>query len=67
MSNIADTDLFQPVTIGAWQLSNRIVMAPLTRCRIKHDGIPAPLQAEYYAQRASAGLIIKALIAHSLR
>lgn len=58
MSNIADTDLFQPVTIGAWQLANRVVMAPLTRCRVKHDGIPGPLQATYYAQRASAGLII---------
>lgn len=58
MTNITDTDLFQPVTIGAWQLTNRIVMAPLTRCRVKHDGIPGPLQAEYYAQRASAGLII---------
>lgn len=58
MSAITDTDLFQPVTIGAWQLANRIVMAPLTRCRVKRDGIPGPLQAEYYAQRASAGLII---------
>ena len=58
MTDTADTDLFQPVTVGAWQLANRIVMAPLTRCRIKHDGIPGPLQAEYYAQRASAGLII---------
>lgn len=54
----SETDLFQPVQIGAWQLSNRIVMAPLTRCRIKTDGIPGALQAEYYAQRASAGLII---------
>lgn len=58
MNNPADSDLFQPVNIGAWQLANRIVMAPLTRCRIKHDGIPGPLQATYYAQRASAGLII---------
>lgn len=58
MTNTSNTDLFEPVTIGAWQLANRIVMAPLTRCRVKHDGIPGPLQAEYYAQRASAGLII---------
>jgi len=58
MTAITETDLFQPVKIGAWQLANRIVMAPLTRCRIKRDGIPGPLQAEYYAQRASAGLII---------
>ncbi|MGR8953071.1 MAG: alkene reductase [Gammaproteobacteria bacterium] len=52
------TDLFDPVTIGIWQLANRIVMAPLTRCRVKNDGIPGALQATYYAQRASAGLII---------
>ena len=58
MSDISTTDLFIPVTVGAWALANRIVMAPLTRCRIQHDGIPGPLQAEYYAQRASAGLII---------
>ncbi len=58
MTAINETDLFNPVTIGTWQLANRIVMAPLTRCRVKHDGIPGPLQAEYYAQRASAGLII---------
>jgi len=58
MSDIAATDLFQPVTVGAWQLANRIVMAPLTRCRVKSDGVPGALQAQYYAQRASAGLII---------
>lgn len=52
------SDLFTPVQIGGWQLQNRIVMAPLTRCRISHEGIPGPLQAQYYAQRASAGLII---------
>lgn len=52
------SDLFTPVQVGGWQLQNRIVMAPLTRCRINHDGIPGPLQAQYYAQRASAGLII---------
>lgn len=52
------TDLFEPVKIGAWQLNNRIVMAPLTRCRVYDDGAPGALQAEYYAQRASAGLII---------
>ncbi len=52
------TDLFNPVSIGAWQLSNRIVMAPLTRCRVVNNGAPGELQARYYAQRASAGLII---------
>ncbi|AEF99932.1 alkene reductase [Methylomonas methanica] len=58
MHKLTDTDLFQPVTIGAWPLANRIVMAPLTRCRVKIDGIPGPMQATYYAQRASTGLII---------
>ncbi|MCQ8106006.1 alkene reductase [Methylomonas sp. SURF-2] len=58
MHKLTDTDLFDPVNIGAWQLANRIVMAPLTRCRVKNDGIPGPMQAEYYAQRAGAGLII---------
>ena len=52
------TDLFNPVQIGAWTLNNRIVMAPLTRCRVYDNGIPGKMQAEYYAQRASAGLII---------
>lgn len=58
LSNPSATDLFDPVQIGDWQLANRIVMAPLTRCRVQNDGTPGPLQALYYAQRASAGLII---------
>jgi N-ethylmaleimide reductase len=49
--------LFEPVQVGSLHLSNRIVMAPLTRNRAP-DAIPTPLMAEYYAQRASAGLII---------
>jgi N-ethylmaleimide reductase len=52
------TDLFQPVRLGPYQLANRIVMAPLTRSRASADGVPSSLTAEYYAQRASAGLII---------
>ncbi len=52
------SDLFQPVRLGPYQLMNRIVMAPLTRSRAGKDGVPRPLMAEYYAQRASAGLII---------
>jgi len=52
------SDLFRPVRLGPYQLTNRIVMAPLTRSRASEDGIPRPLMAEYYAQRASAGLII---------
>ncbi len=51
-------DLFHPVRLGSYELANRIVMAPLTRSRAGPDGVPRPLMAEYYAQRASAGLII---------
>jgi N-ethylmaleimide reductase len=50
--------LFEPATIGAFTLANRIVMAPLTRNRASYGLIPGPLATEYYAQRASAGLII---------
>jgi 2,4-dienoyl-CoA reductase-like NADH-dependent reductase (Old Yellow Enzyme family) len=52
------TTLFDPVKFGAIPLSNRVVMAPLTRARSNRDAIPNALMAEYYAQRASAGLII---------
>lgn len=50
--------LFQPLQLGTLTLPNRICMAPLTRCRSDHTHIPTPLMAEYYGQRASAGLII---------
>ncbi len=50
--------LFSPVKLGAIQLPNRIIMAPLTRARTEVDHIPTDLMAEYYAQRASGGLII---------
>ena len=50
--------LFDPVAFGAIELANRIVMAPLTRARSNRDAIPNALMAEYYAQRAGAGLII---------
>lgn len=51
--------LFTPVKIGDLMLPNRIFMAPMTRLRSTEPGdIPTPLMAEYYAQRASAGLII---------
>jgi N-ethylmaleimide reductase len=52
------SDLFGPLRLGPYLLANRIVMAPLTRSRAGEDGVPRPLMAEYYAQRASAGLII---------
>jgi N-ethylmaleimide reductase len=50
--------LLSPFTLGQLALPNRIVMAPLTRNRAGLEGIPTPLMADYYAQRASAGLII---------
>ena len=53
------TDLFTPLKAGDLDLPNRLIMAPLTRMRSKQPGnIPYALNAEYYAQRASAGLII---------
>lgn len=51
------TDLFEPLTAGAWTLPNRLVMAPLTRNRATGT-IPGDLAVEYYAQRASAALIV---------
>ena len=50
--------LFSPVKLGRYELPNRIVMAPLTRNRAGAGNVPTPVNAEYYAQRASAGLII---------
>jgi N-ethylmaleimide reductase len=50
--------LFQPVTVGDIALRNRIVMAPMTRSRADDELAPTPLNVEYYAQRASAGMII---------
>jgi N-ethylmaleimide reductase len=50
--------LLTPLRVGAIQLPNRIVMAPLTRMRAGANNVPTALNAEYYAQRSSAGLII---------
>ena len=50
--------LFQPIRLGAIDLPNRIIMAPLTRGRATQDHVPTLLMIEYYRQRASAGLII---------
>ena len=52
------TTLFDPVKVGAFELANRIVMAPLTRNRAAPGQVPSQLAVEYYRQRASAGLII---------
>ena len=51
-------NLFTPVRLGALEAPNRILMAPLTRMRAGPGRLPTPLMAEYYAQRAAAGLII---------
>lgn len=54
----ADLKLLSPVKVGRYDLPNRIVMAPLTRNRAGAGFVPHALNATYYAQRASAGLII---------
>jgi N-ethylmaleimide reductase len=53
-----DRDLFKPFKLGALQLANRMVMAPLTRNRAEAGNLPGAMTVEYYAQRASLGLII---------
>jgi N-ethylmaleimide reductase len=50
--------IFDSLQLGSLTLPNRILMAPLTRCRAEDEHVPGNLMAEYYAQRASAGLII---------
>jgi len=50
--------LFEPLTLGALALPNRIIMAPLTRGRATKAAVPTAIMGEYYAQRAGAGLII---------
>ena len=50
--------LFSPVSLGDIRLANRIVMAPMTRDRAGSGDVPTELMVEYYAQRASAGLIV---------
>lgn len=50
--------LFEPLSLGRIRLPNRIVMAPMTRCRASADHCATEMMASYYAQRASAGLII---------
>ena len=52
------TRMFTPVKVGAIECANRVFMAPLTRLRGTADHVPMPIMAEYYAQRASAGLIL---------
>ncbi|MEH3069194.1 MAG: alkene reductase [Aeromicrobium erythreum] len=52
------TTVFDPITVGAWTLPQRFVMAPLTRNRAEAGGVPGELAATYYGQRAGAGLIV---------
>ncbi|WP_324281549.1 alkene reductase [Cyanobacterium aponinum UTEX 3221] len=51
-------NLFSPFSLGGYTLPNRIIMAPMTRLRATDEGIPTKTMATYYAQRATAGLII---------
>jgi N-ethylmaleimide reductase len=55
---MSDIDLFSPIEVGNLTLPNRIAMAPMTRNRAGVGNVPTPLMAEYYRQRATAGLII---------
>lgn len=50
--------LFSPLQLGAVKIPNRVLMAPLTRCRAGAGNVPNEMNARYYAQRAGAGLII---------
>lgn len=58
MNNVVASPILQPVTVGGLQLKNRIVMAPMTRSRSDDAGVPPDYAADYYAQRAGAGLIV---------
>ncbi|NQX89470.1 MAG: alkene reductase [Halioglobus sp.] len=58
-------DLFTPLQLGSLALKNRIVMAPMTRSRADDEGVPTDIMADYYRQRASAGMIVSEGIAPS--
>ena len=55
---MSTSKLFEPYKLGKLTLTNRTAMAPLTRNRAQPGFVPGPLAAEYYSQRASAGLLI---------
>lgn len=57
-TNLAGIDVFSPYALGTLQLKNRFVMAPLTRSRAEAGNLPSSMAAEYYSQRAGAGLIV---------
>jgi len=64
-SHMTDKNLFQPVRLGSLQLKNRLVMNPMTRSRADADGVVGEITVKYYAERASAGLIVTEGIAPS--
>lgn len=55
---MARSSLFEPVDLGSLKLRNRFVMAPMTRSRASRDGVLPTSAPTYYAQRATAGLIV---------
>jgi len=57
--------IFEPTSMGPHKLQNRLVMNPMTRCRADADAVPTAIMAEYYGQRATAGLIVTEGIAPS--
>jgi N-ethylmaleimide reductase len=57
-SNQAPIRLLSPYRLGEFELTNRVVMSPMTRSRAVEGNVPNPLAATYYAQRAAAGLIV---------
>jgi len=59
---ISMPSLLDPLRIGPITAKNRVLMAPMTRGRATRDHVPTPLMADYYAQRASAGLLISEAI-----
>lgn len=63
MQTLMQMDLFTPLTLGSLKLPNRIIMAPMSRLRSDANGIIPGYMADYYAQRASAGMIITESIA----
>lgn len=63
--NIYDSALFKTYNLGSLELKNRVVMAPMSRCRAQSDNTPTDIMATYYSQRASAGLIVTEGIAPS--
>ena len=62
---MAKLNLLSPGRIGNFSTANRMIMAPMTRSRAGEKGVPSALAIEYYAQRASAGVILTEGIAPS--